>query len=204
MSKISTVGSPPAVHNSDHKDKTSNPLEFPLNNDVTILQSPAPCPDGPFDWKVLKTVRSALKLGQITAAIVILALTRTRSRRNSEPLDSLAEMAFLFLAINALIGTVLSLADSILIAHPLRKAFTPVLWFRVKLWLTGLAAVAFHTLAYFVLVIALNYYGYESNIVAAAFGFFNAGLYLVDWWLDFSKRHEIVRNLENTRDFEDV
>lgn len=186
------------VHNFDHK--TSHPLEFPVNNDVTILQSPTRCPCGRFDWKVLKTLRSVLKLGQITAAIVILVLTRTRSRRNSEPLDSLPEITFIFMAINALIGTVLSLADSVLTAHPLRKAFTPVLWFQVQLWLAGLASVAFHTLAYLVLVFSLNYYGYEANRVAAAFGFVNAALYLVDWWMNFSNRHEIVRKLENERD----
>ncbi|XP_019564847.3 uncharacterized protein LOC109432948 [Aedes albopictus] len=201
MSKISTTGSPPTVHNFDQK--TAHPLEFPVNNDVTILQSPARCQCGWFDWNVLKTVRSALKIGQITAAIVILALIRTRRRHNSEPLDSLPEIAFLFLAINALIGTVLSLGDSILKVHPLRKAFTPVLWFRVELWLTGLAAVAFHTLAYVVLVFALNYYGYATNIVASAFGFVNAGLYLVNWWMNFSKRHETVRKLENARGYED-
>ncbi|XP_001660116.2 uncharacterized protein LOC5572010 [Aedes aegypti] len=201
MSKISTIGSAPMVHNCDHKK--SHPLEFPVNNDVTILQSPADCPDGRFDWKELKTLRSALKLGQITAAIVILALTRTRGRRNSEPLDSLPEISYIFLAINALIGTVLSLADAIIKAHPLRKAFTPVLWFQVELWFAGLAAIAFHSLAYSVLVMSLNYYSIEINRVAAAFGFVNAGLYLMSWWRNFSKREEIVRKLRNTNYYEE-
>ncbi|XP_062542989.1 uncharacterized protein LOC134210754 [Armigeres subalbatus] len=201
MSKISTIGSIPTVHNSEQKK--SNPLQFPSRNDVPILYTSRDGAGCRFNWKVLKSWNSALKIGQIIAAIVILVLTQTRRRRNSEPLDSLPEISFIFLAINALMVTVVLLGDSIITVHPLRRTFSPVLRNKVELWFTGLAAVSFHTLAYSVLMMAFNYYNIEINQVAAAFGFVNAGLYFVDWCMNFKKRRVIRRMLDRGEISED-
>ncbi|XP_062542936.1 uncharacterized protein LOC134210715 [Armigeres subalbatus] len=189
MSKISTIGSLPTVHNFDQKK--SHPLQFPLENDVAILQSSKNGPNSRFNWQVLKSLNSVLKMGQIVAAVLILTLTRTRARSYSELVVSLPENSYIFLSINALMVTAALLGDSIVTVHPLRQAFTPVLRNKVELWFTGLVAVAFHTLAYSVLAMNLNYHGIGINIVAAVFGFANASLYFVDWCMNFNRRHVI-------------
>ncbi|XP_062542947.1 uncharacterized protein LOC134210721 [Armigeres subalbatus] len=185
MAKTSAIGSLPMVHNLEQGKP--HPLEFPLSNDVIILLPPTDTPNGRFDWKVLKTRRAVLRLGQIASSIVICALTVCYG---------LPETLLLFLAINALIGAVILLGDMVIRANPLRRAFTAVLWFKVELWYTGLVALAFHTMAMAVLVDGVHWYGIDSNHVAAAFGFVNVVLYLMDWWINFNKRHEMIQSLE--------
>ncbi|XP_062542923.1 uncharacterized protein LOC134210709 [Armigeres subalbatus] len=185
MTKISSIGSLPMVHNLE--GGKPHPLEFPLiNNDVTILQTATEVPCGRFDWKVLKTRRALLRMGQIVPSIVIIAIIQCYA---------LSGTLLLFLSINALIGTLLLLGDLIIVAHPLRQAFTPVLWFKVELWFTGLVAVAFHTMAFAVFADGMRWYRISSNAVAAAFGFVNEAMYLADWWINFNNRQKTVRKL---------
>ncbi|XP_062542911.1 uncharacterized protein LOC134210700 [Armigeres subalbatus] len=184
MTKISTIGSLPMVHNVE--GGKPHPLEFPLKNDVTILQTPTDISCGRFDWKALKKPRSLLRLGQIAASIVTIATIHYYS---------VFATLLLFLSINAVIGTVLLLADWVILDHPLRRAFTPALWFKLELWFSGLVAVAFHVMAFAVFAEGMRWYRANSNYVAATFGFLNEAMYVVDWWINFSKRQQIVRKL---------
>lgn len=94
-----------------------------------------------------------------------------------------------------MVSTVLVLGDMLLTSRPLRRAFTPIVWFRMELWFTGLATLAYYVLAYYVLIMSYENYNVRVNRVASAFGFVSAGLYLVDWWTNFRKRHEIVQEM---------
>ncbi|XP_065090396.1 uncharacterized protein LOC135711470 [Ochlerotatus camptorhynchus] len=189
---------PPGIHNFLQKQNHS--VQFPLDDD-TILQNPSECPWSWFNQKALKSLRSALKLGQIIAAIVILVLTHMRNRRSTEPFEAFPEVPYIFFTINAMAVTVLLLGDSLLTARPLCRAFTPMVWFRMELWFTGLAAMVYHVLAYYVLIMSFQYYGLASNRVASAFGFVSAGLYLVDWICNyFSKRHAIIPEVDGGTD----
>ncbi|XP_062548109.1 uncharacterized protein LOC134213260 [Armigeres subalbatus] len=200
MNKISTIISIPTVHKVDQSKKIL-PQEFLLNNDVTILRNPPESANGLINWKVLTTFRTALKAGQIISAIWILVYLLSKSHSYQyEPFFTPLEVSYVFLTVNSVIGTVLLLGDSLLEARPVRRAFTSVQWFRVELWFTGLAAAGYYILGYCVLSDLFRVYPIGNNRSAATIGFIAALLFLVDWWMHFSKRRGIIRRLENEKD----
>ncbi|XP_062537307.1 uncharacterized protein LOC134205758 [Armigeres subalbatus] len=188
------------IHTDRNFDrKTSLPLQFSLNNDAAILQNSPATANGRFNWKELATFRTALKLGQNISAILILLFVLSKSRYYGAALGTQLEVSYIFLAINSLIGTVLLMGDALIKTHPLRRAFSSVLWFRVELWFNGLTAAAYYILGYCMLVDGFRYYEIGNNRLAAIFGFIAALLHLVDWWMSFSKRRDTIRRLENEK-----
>lgn len=174
--------------------KQNHAVQFPLE-DVTILQNPSgnSCSNC-FNWNALKTQSTKLKAAQIVSAIVILVLTQLRYMYLS------LELPYVLFTYSATSATAVLLIDSVLTGRPLRRAFTPVLWFRMELLFNGIAALVYHLLAYYVIIMSFQLYRADYNIVAGAFGFVSAALHLSDWWSNFSKRHEIIREMASDVD----
>ncbi|XP_062542958.1 uncharacterized protein LOC134210731 [Armigeres subalbatus] len=180
MIKSSTIESLLVDHNLE-QGKT-HPLDFPLKNDV--LQTNRDCQSSRSSWK---TPRTLLRLGQIATSIVIIVLTISYPQPTTRSL--------IHLALSALIGTLILLGDSVIEAHPLRRGFTPVLWFKVELWYTAMVAVAFHALTIVLLVDGIRWDRFNVYHLMVAFGLVNEVMYLADWWTNFNNLQEIFNNL---------
>nr|XP_019525524.2 uncharacterized protein LOC109397677 [Aedes albopictus] len=195
MNKVSMTASLPIVHKSERKKLAA--IQFPLFNDVTILQSPMGVPPRLFNWRALKSLQSSLKLGQILAAFLTLLFIRPRLSYHNDRYFW-PDLSYFIFAFTALIGTVILLADAIFTNQPHGRAFSSLEWFRVNLWYNGLVVVGFYTQAFSVLVLALwDIRSCSFNIVAAAFGFVATVLYAVDWWMNFCGRREVSEQSNN-------
>ncbi|XP_062542972.1 uncharacterized protein LOC134210739 [Armigeres subalbatus] len=163
----------------------AHPLEFPLNNDISVLRTQ---PNRPSGRSSRRTSRTWLRLGQIVASIVTIASTALYPQPGTQSL--------VFLAINALIGTLILFGDSINKSHPLRRAFSPIVWFKVELWFAGLMAAAFHMQTIVLFVDGIRWFRFDVYSLTALC-LVNEVMYLADWWTNFNKRQEIVKNLNN-------
>lgn len=113
----------------------------------------------------------------------------------------------LFGAYNVTVVTLALLIDSVIKAQPLRASFTPRLWARAELWLTGLVALGFHVLAFRIGALSemVNREYIEVGVVVVSLlGYLTAAFYAADWWRMYRARHEKTMAGTTSSSFEKI